>query len=536
MTPASRLRIGVIVDRQALAKWQADALRTLVNDADLLAYSCNNGVSAPRRLTHVLYYLLNLFTIRNRLTRRSHWPDDLPVVSKREFEAPQDGNWQELPEDLLEQLRTDALDVIVKFGMGLVRVPPAGQLSVPILSYHHGDPARYRGRPAGFYETLDGEAVMGQVVQRLSNRLDAGEIVAFAETKVAAHSYRTTLIEAYRHSPLILKRAIANCLEGRVRTPEQWGRNFHLPSNGLVLKFLSRQWRRAGTRLLYGLFKEKRWKVATVPADSEASIESVVSALSQSEHWRAVPMPSGYRFLADPFFHPDGGLLVEGMNERSCRGEILHVDGGRARRVSGSGGHYSYPATHQEDGQWRVIPEISEWSCAKTFRLRGHCLEEPAELLIAGRPALLDPTPFQYGGTTYLFANLAAEGPSVLRLWTAPTLDDEFAEHPSSPIRLSPQGSRMAGGILRAGGDLFRLGQDLRREYGDGLGFFRIKHIDRHRYDEELVQNFRFPDCRGPHTINLKDGRVAFDFYDEGLSPFAGFRRIKERRSARVTG
>lgn len=93
----------------------------------------------------------------------------------------------------------------------------------------------------------------------------------------------------------------------------------------------------------------------------------------------------------------------------------------------------------------------------------------------------------------------------------------------------------MAGGIVRLGGDLIRVGQDLRRGYGDGLNFFRITHIDQHRYDEELIRDFRFDHCSGPHTINLKEGSAAFDFYDERFSVFAGIRRLKERRAARAT-
>lgn len=534
MALPARLRIGVIVDRHELARWQAEALRTLTSDTDLLIYSCNNSIPSKPRPAHALYYLLNLFTVRNRLTRRSPWPADLPAISVREFDVSHDGNWQELPRALIDQLRDDRIDVIVKFGMGLLRVPPAEQLSVPILSYHHGDPARFRGRPAGFYEMLAGEPVMGQVVQRLSNRLDSGHVLAFAETKIAAHSYRATLIEAYRHSPLLLRRAIANCLADRMWKPEYWGNNYRLPSNGLVLNFVLRKCRLAARRLSYGLFKEKRWNVATVTVDKQASLDSIVEPISRPDQWQVARIPEGYRFLADPFFHPDGGLLVEGFNARSCRGEILHLEAGKARAVSGEGGHYSYPAVCFDGGRWQVVPEISEWSSAKIFPLHGNSVGGPADLLVPGRPALLDPTPFWHDGAVYLFANLADEGPSVLRLWTALRLDGEFAEHPSSPIRLSPHGSRMAGGIVRLGGDLVRAGQDLRREYGDGLSFFRIAHIDPLRYEEELIRDYRFDHCRGPHTINLKEGRAAFDFYDERFSFFAGIRRLRERRAART--
>jgi len=104
--------------------------------------------------------------------------------------------------------------------MGLLRVPPAERIGCQILSYHHGDPRRFRGRPAGFYELLSGESQIGQVVQILSNALDAGKVVAYAETKAYPHSYRNTLIEAFRRSPLLLRTAVcASGSETAIRKP-----------------------------------------------------------------------------------------------------------------------------------------------------------------------------------------------------------------------------------------------------------------------------------------------------------------------------
>jgi len=529
MVRPSRLRIGVIVDRLMLARWQAEALRTLAGDAELLVYSCRNTRPATRSARHALYYLLNMFSIRNRLTRRQSWPADLPMHASREFDAVDDRGWQMLPPELNEIVQTDRVDIFVKFGMGLLRVPDPEQFPVPILSYHHGDPANFRGRPAGFYEMLSGRSVMGQVVQRISDKLDAGDVVAFAESRVSPHSYRATLVEAYRHSPLILKRAIENALSGQSLRSDKCGRTYRLPGNGLVMRFLVLQFSEAFKRLWYGLFIEKRWQVATVPAPDGLTLNSLELAISNTAEWQSIPTPIGYRFLADPFFHPAGGLLVEGMNSVTSQGEILHFGGQGFLRLSGGGGHYSYPAA-QDD---YVVPEISEWSPAMAFPLAGGGSGEPIELKIPGRPSLIDPTPFHDGSTLYLFANRADEGPSVLRLWMASGIQNEFTEHPASPIRISPKGARMAGGLLTIGGELYRVGQDLRKRYGDGLVFFRVNRLDRERYSEDQVRDFRFGHVRGPHTLNISGGRAAFDYYVDRFALFAGFWRLKVRQAAR---
>ena len=81
-------------------------------------------------------------------------------------------------------------------------------------------------------------------------------------------------------------------------------------------------------------------------------------------------------------------------------------------------------------------------------------------------------------------------------------------------------------------GAIIRIGQDFRGAYGDGLCFFRIRRIDREAYEEEPCGEFRLSDVRGPHTLNLSDGRAVFDYYTDSVSALAGWRRYRERRAA----
>jgi hypothetical protein len=94
----------------------------------------------------------------------------------------------------------------------------------------------------------------------------------------------------------------------------------------------------------------------------------------------------------------------------------------------------------------------------------------------------------------------------------------------------------MAGIPALIDGRLIRVGQDLRRGYGDGIALFEVTKIDRDHYSEQLIGAFRFINAKGPHTLNLARAEVAFDYYDDAFSLFAGFRRFKERRAARRIG
>jgi folate-dependent phosphoribosylglycinamide formyltransferase PurN len=180
-----KLKIAVLTDYAHVPRFALSAIDEITDCTELTVFSCTNTRIKRRPIKHGAYYALNLLSIRNTLTTtvsielsRKH------VVRTITFASGWEGNWQTLPEDVLQEIRQSRFDVIIKVGMYLLKVPPQAELPVPILSFHHGDPDHYRGRPAGFWETLYRERTMGQIVQVISNELDAGPVVAFAETKV----------------------------------------------------------------------------------------------------------------------------------------------------------------------------------------------------------------------------------------------------------------------------------------------------------------------------------------------------------------
>jgi hypothetical protein len=521
------VKIGLLIDRGRVASWQADALRAIAEPSRFFIYDCSNSRSHRTRLAHAVYYGLNLLAVRNPLTRRVPVPAELQIDRRTSFEAEPSGAWEQLPSALLDQISEDSPEIIIKFGMGLLRVPP--KLACPILSYHHGDPRQYRGRPAGFYEIMNGATEIGQVVQILSNQLDAGAVVAFAETKAHRHSWRQSLMEAYRVSPLLLSQAIRNARIGRTLAMNPKGRNYRLPSNVTALHFIARSIAAWLRRLAYGAFVEKRWKAAGAALPDDWRIENLHSLVDAST-WRTMPIPECYRFLADPFFGPGDAILAEGMRP-SGLGEIVSFNGVECSALPIAGGHCSYPSTLEFEGRQLLLPETSDWSGPMLFEFTPNGLEHRCALDVSGRPRLLDPTLFEHRGRWFLFGNRADEGDKVLRLWFADSPFGAFCEHPDSPICLSPAGGRMAGSILNHAGRRYRPGQDLRGSYGDGLLLFEIVELSPGAYRESQCLDLRFGHRGGPHTLNIRANNVLFDYYDERLSAVAGLRRLRQSRA-----
>jgi methionyl-tRNA formyltransferase len=111
--------------------------------------------------------------------------EDVPCLSgsKIRYVSPSsEGNWSELPPDAVE-LVEETCDLVVRFGFGLLRGEILSATDYGVLSFHPADIRQYRGLGAP-QAWLDGRDVMGVTLQRLSEEIDGGEIVAYRETDV----------------------------------------------------------------------------------------------------------------------------------------------------------------------------------------------------------------------------------------------------------------------------------------------------------------------------------------------------------------
>ena len=79
----------------------------------------------------------------------------------------------------------------------------------------------------------------------------------------------------------------------------------------------------------------------------------------------------------------------------------------------------------------------------------------------------------------------------------------------------------MGGNIIEHEGRLFRLRQDFSAGHGDGLIVFEIDELS-DAYSERTVGRIRFTDRRGPHTLNVGDDQIVFDWYQDRVSLLVG--------------
>lgn len=514
------IKAALILDNGSLTRWQRDVLASAADQLDIrVVLSCRNTVTKKHLAKNFLYYLLNLVSLKNQLTARSAYDTSATVIP---FDSIYEGAWQRIPVEVTRQLIDSGVQVVIKFGMSLLRIDePLSKLD--ILSYHHGDPTCFRGRPAGFYEVLQGQENVGTIVQGLSNKLDAGKVWAICHSKVHHHSYKKTALSFYGNSRHLLRKALIHYANGTPVDLVPDGKVYKLPSNAVVLRFLALIAYRKLARVLYGAFYEKKWNVARFERSGTADFARMNVA-----DGKPAPIAPGYSFYADPFFSADGSLIrLEALNSSNGLGEIIEVDRASLalKSILFKGAHYSYPFSFTEDGTEYLLPEVAAHSSPRLFRRTQQGLAETA-LKGLEHLRLLDSTLFRHEGVHYLFCGLEGSAADCLHLYHARSLDDEFKPHPLNPVVIHPGRARMAGRVIVEGGRIIRFGQDNSFGYGDGVSVCEVTRLSPEHYEEKVVHAIRFKDASGPHTVDVSGAESVLDYYVDRFSLLAGYRRI----------
>jgi hypothetical protein len=281
-------------------------------------------------------------------------------------------------------------------------------------------------------------------------------------------------------------------------------------------------------KLTYGIFYEKRWKVAFLHKELEFTKEN----LFNSSELMLVDLPDKYFGAADPCGIFEEFIYCELLSLKSGKGVLGRWGNNKWELIDFPfKGHISYPQIiHSNEGRY-LFPEVSKWSSPALFELNseGYPIGGPITLKGLTDIRALDGTLFEHQGVWYLFAGVYPTSHERLNLYFSTSLFGEFIEHPQSPIVLDPRYSRMGGQIVLKGTELFRFSQDCSEKYGSMMNIFSIREIGTTKYDEVKVGSIKFSDAFGPHAISKHADSYYIDFYTENFSFGAGYRRFKAK-------
>jgi hypothetical protein len=142
--------------------------------------------------------LLEKRLLQSSLTEFENTKIEIPIDVKIIEESPiKRGNISYFSTDSILAISELNPDVIIRFGFGilkgeLLKIPRFG-----VWSYHHGDNRNYRGRPACFWEIIQGKPYVGAILQILNEDLDNGTVIDRVQSKTIKNSLWLTMNQLY---------------------------------------------------------------------------------------------------------------------------------------------------------------------------------------------------------------------------------------------------------------------------------------------------------------------------------------------------
>lgn len=421
----------------------------------------------------------------------------------------------------LERIREAQLDVLIRFSFGILKGGILDSARFGVWSFHHGDEREYRGQPPGFWEMVDGQPTVGAILQRLTERLDAGTVLHRGVFRVSPQSYRRTRDELFLGSSDFVKVAMKELSLGHderfVAEPSTTSAPVkRTPGNLTVAGFLLRQVRSFMGSQWRGVTRASKWSIGWGPGGPEAVLSGKLPELD----W--VPEQGSDRYLADPFLDPSGStstVLVEDYDHVSNSGVIsaVDLDGDRkARVVIDTGVHASYPYLFDCAGDTMCVPETYEAGEVRLYRsVSWPDRWERVGTLLEDIEAL-DPTVFEHEDRWWLFCTLAGpESNTKLHVFHSPSLTGDWVPHALNPVKTSVVSSRPAGTPFVVDGRLYRPSQDSSISYGGGITINRLERLTPDSFSETEVAHLA-PDpgsrySEGIHTLAVRRDMIVVD-------------------------
>lgn len=550
-SPQRPLRIGLLLDGYSQPRWVARVIESLAGSSALeLSLIVLNDTPAlpPQRFGRVRSWVRNRDYLLYAFYRRfDRWwfsvPNDpfaevdlasslatVPAVRVR----PRMTKHCDYFEDAdVHAIRSASLDVAIRFGFRILKGEALNIARYGVWSYHHGDNLVNRGGPAGFWEVMEDVDVTGHVVQRLTEELDAGQVLRRSFSPTNRISVAKNQSDLFWSSTLTLPRLLhdlqrngaARVFDAGEREPWRGYSNrlYVVPKNGRMAKQTLTLARRYLAEKLHDAVEFDQWFVAYgVRASTPAS--RFAPDTSYYRFRKLVPPPD--RFWADPFAVEHDGrrfIFVEELVYATNRGRISLFEIDASGRASGPTAvlerdyHLSYPFVFEWQGAHYMVPETHATGQVELFRAKRFPDQWEFERVLIPDVRAVDATLAEIGGRWWLFASVSPE-PDIpwndLWLFHADSPLGPWIPHDRNPVKSDARNARPAGRLFEWKGRLYRPAQDCSRRYGHSIVINEVTCIDPADFQEHEVSRISpsWSDrLLATHTINADGALTVID-------------------------
>lgn len=496
------MKVAILLDDFWVQKWMFDAIEPLTRDKSITIETVIKKEWEGKQ--NSIYYKVNkkrsslFFTAFNKLFLKKNCPS-LSLVDIRpslvlsniiNVKPIKTGKYREIfPNNIIDELRSSQIDIIVRFGFGIIEGEILTVAKYGVLSYHHGNPAEYRGGPPVFWEYINGEKEVGAILQRLSPELDGGTVLRSGSININ-HSYSLTFDRLYSLSSMWLYTVIKEFSEDRSNEVniKSLGKVYKLPTNLTFILLFNQMLKRRLYFYLKKYFYLDTWDTFFISQEN-ISIENIVNHGLSDENLKA-SQPIGFSskesFFADPCLFLIGSkvhVLTEFFSYRRPVGiirlfkQLLNGEFGELElKYNHEIGHLSFP---------QIIPNSENLftfeNCCNEGLLIG-CLKNNKltfvrQILGLEGRRLVDPLIiFQEGVYFLLFSDVEFGEKDSLCCYMKKEIHDDksWVRADNFLTSLSPHNSRLAGNTFNVDGQAYIPAQECCYSYGNAIKFNQL--------------------------------------------------------------
>jgi hypothetical protein len=542
--PNSPLRVGLLIDSFVQPRWIVKIIADLqASEIAEIVLIVKNGVEMPStsklqsawcRRNTILYEIYNRadrrwFTPRFSAFENQDISQMVEGLALIEAVPIRKGVANYFSETDIERIAPYRLDVLLRFGFGILRGTILNLPRFGIWSHHHGDVDSKRGGPPGFWELMEDEPVTGSVLQKIGEELDNGAVLYRSFSKTDPWSVTRCTNDYYWKTAEFVTRTMARVYHdpGYISSME-CSRGYQPYSNRLYRAPRNTEMGRCAVRLggrylsakMRSAFFLDQWMMAY-------RVDERADRPADTFHRFRELVPPKDRFWADPFPTTIDGtryIFFEELPYKTRKGHIcvIALDGkgvasGEPVKVLETDTHLSYPLIFEWEQNLYMMPETGSKRTIEVYRCERFPDIWRLDRTIMKNVRAVDSTLHWSQGLWWLFVNIACEGASKndeCHLFYGESPLGPWRPHPLNPIRTDVRSARPAGRLFEYKGALYRPAQDLSRTPHFAVTINRVNRMTTTEYHE--TEHSRFdanwrPGHMGCHTLNYHDGLTVID-------------------------
>ncbi len=521
------LQFAVMCNGPVFQKWQADAITELRTQGHRLVLLIKDVRAIPdrkfpkqktkRNPRTLLFSFLENRMFKPAAREMVDLTTELEGVDILPCSIIKSGYSEFFHDPEVEAIKIFRLDFILRFGFGILRGEILNAAKYGVWSFHHDDEMKYRGGPAGFWEIFHGDNVNGAILQRLTNRLDAGIILRKGYLKTVHHSFKGNIDQLLN----VTSSWPAQVAGEITRFPGEFQQVsltdapiYRLPGNLTMMRFLIKLFFNRIRFYYKELIAAEVWNVGLIRKPvHEVALQGAELKRTDIQWLRHF---GETKYLADPFGfieHRKLHIMVEDYSYSSQKASISEIIYDMNRdsfsvpiRVIEADEHLSYPCIVEDKGNIYCIPE--SYRAAQIVLYRRNYSEEAfmeERILIAGTEAV-DPTIFFHNDLWWLFFTKKKYSTTHLFVYYAENIAGPYKPHHRNPVKIDIRSARPGGFPFYFEGDLYRPAQDCSLTYGGSIVINKIVRLTPDEFSEEIVNRIApvkgTPFDKGLHTIS----------------------------------